>query len=419
MSWRPRLRLSHDNRRIFYGMAFGEGAFGIYQTLWPLYIAELGATPPQVGVVMGVVGISRLFTLIPSGILADHIPPRAIMVVGRTLTALGMLLFAVANSWWQLILFGLVISAGAIAFPTILSTIAAGAGEGPDRTRVFTLINTVAPSTGLLITPALGGLIAATISLRAVFIVAGVFAAGAALSFSTITPKPPPSKAESSANYRTTLANRSIMSILLMEMVAIFALSVGIALVPNYLQDVHHVSDGVIGVFGSIGAAGSISLGLIIHRIRRFQQPFNALFLSIGSVAVALLLLSVSGSTVIFALAYLLRGGFFVTWTLFEAALSVVTPAHLRSRTYALAEIMSGAGFAIGPFMSGWLYAVKPAMPLYAGLALTIAILMCIPLAQRRFIRGTTAVMFRAANGDPVVDQVVGEDTGGADPRQE
>ncbi len=86
MGWRLRLKLSHDNRRIFYGMAFGEGAFGIYQTLWPLYIAALGATPPQVGFVMGIVGVSRLFTLIPSGILADHIPPRAIMVTGRTLT---------------------------------------------------------------------------------------------------------------------------------------------------------------------------------------------------------------------------------------------------------------------------------------------------------------------------------------------
>ncbi len=400
MRWRPRLRLSHDNRRIFYGMAFGEGAFGIYQTLWPLYIAALGASPPQVGFVMGLVGISRLFTLIPSGILADHISPRSIMVTGRALTALGMLLFAIANSWWQLIPFGLVISAGAVAFPTILSTIAAGAGEGPNRTRVFTLINTVAPSTGLLITPALGGLIAATISLRAVFVVAGVFAAGAAISFATLTPRPAPSKEETRADYRAAVADRSILTILIFEMVAIFALSVGIALVPNYLQDVHHVSDGVIGVFGSVGALGSISLGLIIHRIRRFQQPFNALILSIGAVACALLLLIVSGSTVVFGLAYLLRGGFFVTWTLFEAALSVVTPAHLRSRTYALAEIMSGAGYSVGPFISGWLYAVKPSLPLYAGLVLTMALLVSIPIGQRFFISGTSAAIASAVNDD-------------------
>ncbi len=404
MSWRPRLRLSHDNRRIFYGMAFGEGAFGIYQTLWPLYIAALGASPPEVGFVMGLVGISRLFTLIPSGILADHIPPRAIMVTGRALTALGMLLFAIANSWWQLIPFGLVISAGAVAFPTILSMIAAGAGEGPNRTRVFTLINTVAPSTGLLITPALGGLIAATISLRAVFVVAGVFAAAAAISFSTITPRPTPSKTETKADYRAAVADRSILTILIFEMIAIFALSVGIALVPNYLQDVHHVSDGVIGVFGSVGALGSISLGLIIHRIRRFQQPFNALMLSIGSVACALLLLIVSGSTMVFGLAYLLRGGFFVTWTLFEAALSVVTPAHLRSRTYALAEIMSGAGYSVGPFISGWLYAVKPAMPLYAGLALTMTLLACIPIGQRFFMAGTSAAVHRAVNAEHTME---------------
>ena len=364
-------------------MAFGEGAFGIYQTLWPLYIAALGATPPQVGFVMGVVGVSRLFTLMPSGILADHLPPRRIMVMGRAATALGMLLMAFAQSWWQMIPMGLVLAAGSMAFPTILSTIAAGAGEGPDRTRVFTLINTVAPSSGLLLTPAIGGLIAATLNLRSVFVVSAVLAACAAAAFATITPRPPPEKSHANANYRTTLANRSIASILIFEMITIFALTVGTALVPNYLQDAEHVSAGMIGLFGSIGAAGSITLGLLIHRIRRFQQPFTALLLSVGSVGGSLLLLIVGHSVWAFGFSYLLRGGFFVTWTLFEAALSLAAPPRLRSRAYALAEIMSGAGFSVGPFVSGWLYGIKPALPLYFGLALTAVIIACIPIAQR------------------------------------
>ncbi len=387
MRWRLRLRLSRDNRRIFYGMAFGEGAFGIYQTLWPLYIAALGASPPQVGFVMGVVGVSRLFTLMPSGILADHFPPRRIMVFGRFATALGMLLFAVAQSWWWLIPMGLVLSAGSMAFPTILSTIAAGAGEGPDRTRVFTLINTVAPSTGLLLTPAIGGLIAATLDLRAVFVVSSLLAACAALSFSTISPRPVPARTDTAANYRTTLSNRSISSILIMEMLTIFALTVGIALVPNYLQETRHISDGMIGLFGSIGAAGSISLGLIIHRVRRFQQPFDALLLSVSSVGGALVLLILGHSVLAFGFAYLMRGGFFVTWTLFEAALSVAAPVHLRSRAYALAEIMSGAGYSLGPFVSGWLYGIRPALPLYSGLALTLVILAAMPVAKRTMLR--------------------------------
>ena len=389
-------------------MAFGEGSFGIYQTLWPLYIAALGATPPQVGLVMGVVGFSRLLTLAPSGILADHFPPRRIMVLGRMLTALGMLLIAVAQSWWQLIPIGLVLSAGSMAFPTILSTIAAGAGDGPDRTRTFTLINTVAPSSGLLLTPAIGGLIAATINLRSVFVVASILAAGAVVSFSTISPRPAPSREESNADYRTTLANRSITSILLFEMTTIFALTVGLALVPNFLQETRHVSAGLIGLFGSIGAAGSITLGLLIHRIRRFQHPFNALLLSVGAVGGSLLLLILGRSTFAFAFSYLLRGGFFVTWTLFEAALSVVSPPRLRARAYALAEIMSGAGYSLGPFVSGWLYGVRPDLPLYFGLGLTIAILASIPLAKRVLRHAIVPAMNRSepANHAPRQDQL-------------
>ncbi len=400
MRWSPRLRLSHDNRRIFYGMAFGEGAFGMYQTLWPLYIAALGATPPQVGFVMGVVGVSRLFVLIPSGMVADRLPARWIMVGGRTLTALGMILFAIAQSWWMLIPFGLVMSLGSAAFPTILSTIAANAGEGPNRTRNFTLINTVAPSAGLLLTPAIGGLIAGTINLRSVFLASAVLAAGAAISFSTISPQPAPSRQDSNANYRTALSNRSISSILLFEMLTIFALTVGTALVPNYLQDTQHISTGMIGLFGSLGAAGSIALGLIIHRVRRFHHPFNALLLSVGSVGGSLLLLIGGHSTLAFGLAYLLTGGFFVTWTLFEAALSLVAPPRLRSRAYALAEIMSGAGYSLGPFISGWLYGIRPAFPLYAGLALTAGILVSIPLARRYLMTGTSQQMSQATSSD-------------------
>lgn len=51
--------------RLFAGSLLNEGAVGFFFTLWPLYIASLGASPPEIGLVIGISGILRLLFLLP------------------------------------------------------------------------------------------------------------------------------------------------------------------------------------------------------------------------------------------------------------------------------------------------------------------------------------------------------------------
>ena len=118
------LGLGRDNTRIFLGMIFNEGGLGIYQTLWPIYIASLGASPPQIGLVIGLLGLCRLVYLVPSGMLGDRIPPRTLIVSARLVAAFGTFLLGLAQSWWHLIPGVFIMSAGTIAFPALSSTIA-------------------------------------------------------------------------------------------------------------------------------------------------------------------------------------------------------------------------------------------------------------------------------------------------------
>src|SRR5690606_19387157 len=163
-------------------MIFNEGGLGIYQTLWPIYIASLGASPAQIGLVIGLLGLCRLVFLIPSGMLGDRIPARTLIVAGRLMAAFGALLLGLAQSWGHLIPGVFIMAGGTIAFPALSNTIAERAGTGWARTRAFTLIYTVGPSIAFLITPTLGGFIAQHAGLRTLlFISAGLTAIGGAI----------------------------------------------------------------------------------------------------------------------------------------------------------------------------------------------------------------------------------------------
>ncbi len=364
-------------------MSFNEGAFGVYQNLWPLYIAALGANPAQIGVVMGLSGVLRLFGLMPSGMVSDRVPPRRLIVVARSLTATSMFLYGIAQSWWQLIPMSVIMAFGNIAFPSISSTIAEVAGPGRQRTRAFTLIYTVGPACALLVTPMLGGLVADVISLRAIFFVAAAFTSGAVFFFSRITPRPIQHHAGPPVTYRATLRQRPILLLCLLEMATVFTLTLGVTLAPNYLQDVHGLNTGTIGVLGSASALGTIGIWLISSRVRPFDQPLMAIGLATASVAGTLGLLAIGHSIILFALAYILRGGYTVAWSLFAAALGEVADERHRPRAFALAEIMGGTGFALAPFAAGWLYEIKPVTPLIAGFVLIVPLLLAFQFIHR------------------------------------
>ncbi len=380
---RPSLGLSRDNTRIFVAMSFNEGAFGVYQTLWPLYIAALGANPAQIGVVLGLMGVLRLFALMPSGIAGDRISPRRLIVGARSMTAISMFLYGIAVSWWQLIPMGMIMAVGNIAFPSISSTIAEAAGHSRQRTRAFTLIYTVGPAFALLLTPTIGGIVADLLGLRAIFFVAAAFTAAAVTAFSTITPRPIQQHSGPPLTYRSTLSLRPVLLLCLLEMATLFILTLGVTLTPNFLQDVRGVGTGTIGILGSASAIGSIGIWLIISRVRPFDQPLMAIGLSIASVAGTLGILVFGKSMIFFAIAYILRGGYPVAWSLFSAAFGEVVDERYRQRAFALAEITGGTGYALAPFAAGWLYEIKPVTPLIVGFLLIIPLLLSVQLIQR------------------------------------
>lgn len=375
--------LGRENGVAFWAVALMEASYSTYSLLWPLYIAQLGADPARVGVIIGVQGLLRLVFLAPSGALVDRLPPVRLIVLARSLHVVGLLLAVAMPAWWLLFVPLVFICAATAGFPAI-SAVIAGAAGGRDQARAFTLIYTVGPAVAAIVAPTLGGKAAELVSLRAALLVGAALSAGSIVVFSRLARRPRPAHQASPPSYREALAHRPLRHVCLLELATLLILTTGITLVPNYLHDVHGLTFDLIGQLGSVAAVGSILLSVAVTRLPPLRQPLLGVTVSTGAATLFFGGLLVAGSLPLFALAFLLRGGYMVAWSLYSAALGKVAPPRLHGRAFALGEIFSGIGWAVAPFLAGPLYEWRPAAPLVVALAAGVPLVAVLWLAARR-----------------------------------
>ncbi len=386
---RWQLGLGRENGLVCWAMLFLEASFTSYFLLLPLYIAQLGANPTQVGLVIGVWGFLRLLFLTPSGLLVDRLPPVRLILWSRALGIVGLVIAAALPVWWLLPIALVFMACGNVAFPA-LSAVIAGAASEEGRARAFTAIYTVMPAIATIVAPTLSGAVAEVFSLRASLLLGAAFSAVSIGFFARLTPQPPPARDEHPASYRETLAHRPIRTLCLLQLGTLLVLTTGTTLVPNFLREVHNLPVDRIGQLGSVAAVGSVLLGLLFGRLRPFKQPLLGITVATALSAAAFAVLLVAGDLPLFALAFLLRGGYMVAWSLFAASLGNLAPPRLYGRAFALGEICAVLGLAVAPFLAGPLYGWRPAAPLVVALAASlplVALLAFLTYRERRAAR--------------------------------
>lgn len=375
---RLRLGLERDNKRIFWAGFFDEGAAGIYLTILPLYIAALSASPGQIGMVLGIAGMTRIAMLTMSSYITDRVPPRQLIVLTRGLGIIGLAMLGLSTTWWFSLIGLIVVGTTIVSWPTISSIIAEDSRQGRQRMRAFTMIYTIAPSAAMLMAPAGGGLVAESFGFEAVFVLAGALKFAAMGIYSDIQERDVPKHVGYQGSLLDVGKHHPVRMVCLFMFSTIFILTMAIILAPNYLQDVHAVSLSSIGWLGSISAVGSILLGVALNRISFLQKPQVILMVAVGAVGIALLILLVGNVFWLFGLAYFLRGGYFVAWSLFYALLAEVTPSWLRTRVYVVAEILGEAGYSLAPFVAGVMFGILPALPVIAGMIAIVPLMVAL-----------------------------------------
>jgi MFS family permease len=371
---------------VFWAMIGIEATFGAYVGIWPLWIEALGAPVTVVGLVLGSSGLFRLLMLAPSAALADRIEPRTLILVARSITALGLISAALATHWTQLAPMVIGGAVGEIAFPLTQSHLASHAGE--QRVRAFTLVFNVGPAVAFGLAPLISGALIARFDMRAAFVFAAICTLFSLYFFSRISRRPPHDQAtrRSGSSYPEALAQPGVKPLIGLQFATIFALSLGISLLPTFLADERGISPALVAIMGGIGSTGAVLFGLILARNRWLQRhPLVGVAVGIGMVMTALTVVLSTHLVWLIALAFIGRGGLWSAWGLYVAVLSeVVQNDRVRPRVFTLSEMFGGAAFSTGPVVSGQLYALRAEGPLLASLATSAALIPILFFAQGR-----------------------------------
>lgn len=379
------LGLGREIGFLFWAMVSLEAAYGAYSGIWPLWIQHLGAPVSVVGLVLGAAGLMRLITLAPSAALAERIDPRRIIIVARCFAAAGLVTAALATNWTQLWFMIVATAIGEVAFPLTQAHLAARAGE--NRVRAFTLVFNVGPAVAFGLAPVIAGVLIARFGMQAALFLGVAFGLCSIAFFAGLHPAPPaaPEPGVARVTYREALAQPGVARLLALQFATIFSLSLGISLLPNFLADQRGIPASVVAVLAGIGSAGSVVYGVIIARSKRLQS------LPMAGVAVGALLvvvtLSVSLATAFvpaIVVAFLGRGGLWSAWGLFIAALGeIVHSERHRPRAFTLSEMVGGTAFFSAPILSGFLYEIRPSLPMLVSMALAVALVPVLLFNQR------------------------------------
>src|SRR5262245_3112367 len=100
---RPWASLGRDPRWLYLGRVLWGFGIALYLYIQPLYIASLGATPDQIGLVLGGSGLAVILLYVPIGLWADRRGRKPVMVAGWGLGAAATLAIALAPDWRWLI----------------------------------------------------------------------------------------------------------------------------------------------------------------------------------------------------------------------------------------------------------------------------------------------------------------------------
>ena len=389
MRWQWHFGLGRELGYAFWALTFFEAVLGAYAPIWPLWIERLGAPISVVGLVLASAGIVRPFVLGPGAALTDRFNTRNVLIACRCASICGLVIAAFAGTWQILFVTVALNAFGELVFPTIHAYVADHAGDDP--VHAFNMTITIGPAAGLIVTPLISGLIIAWGGIEAAFLFSA-FLTLCALGFVSrmdfSSTRASLAGSDERVTYRKALQHQGIRSLIVLHGATIAALAIGVALIPNFLEDERGISPSTIAILSSGAALGTVAFGVISSRNRILRQsPVFAAAIATILVVLGFVIFGTQGALPLIAIAYVLRGGVFSAWALFLAAMGKVAPVDLRSRGFTVMEIIGGGAMSFGPIVASQLWNISPTSPLFVAACLGAVMATIMILFHRREAR--------------------------------
>jgi phosphoglycolate phosphatase len=373
--------LNRDQRLMLVAtMLWGFGQ-SLFWYLQPLYVAELGATPAQIGLVLGSGGLVVTLLYIPIGLWADRRGRKPVILAGWTVGALATYAMAAAPDWRWLLPGVAAYLLSSFAMPAFYAYVAASEQEG-ELDRLFALLATTA-ALGSIVAPAVGGWIGFHYGLRMVYLTAAVVFTLSCFTIWSISSQAAPSRTATSGA-RRLMRHRPFVWQIVFILLLFFAIDLGQVLLPNFLEDVRGLTVDQIGLLGTLGSGGIVALTLLVSRMSTERRTPLVLAQALALFAAVIWL--VSGSFYLIGLAFLVHGSNRVARPIMMGRLARTLTPQLMSFGYGFQETAMRFGSALAPWVAGILYAANPTYPLLGGivaLCLTLLLSWLLPSGLR------------------------------------
>jgi MFS family permease len=328
----------------------GEGMFYFFQ---PLYLQKLGASPVEIGAILGGVGVSMSLAHIPAGYLADRIGRKQVLIAGWLIGLSSAWIMALAPTLLVFTIGLLTFSSTTFVLAPLYSYITAARGK-LSIGRTITLIS-ASYNTGAVLGPIIGGQVGDQVGLRQVYFISACIFIISTLMVFFIRPQAVEARSTDRALHVLHFEKRYILYLSIVFL-AVFAMFLPQSLSSNFLQNERGLSLGQIGQLGAISSLGVVVLSLVLG-----QLDARLGFL-LGQAAVGLFAVLLWTGTGIpwFAAGYFLLGGNRTARSLASAHTREFVQQSNMGLAYGVTETVSAAAIILAAPLAGYLYSINP-----------------------------------------------------------
>lgn len=340
----------------------GEGLFFYFQ---PIYLEDLGASPIEIGAILGGFGLAMTVSHLPAGYLADRIGRKPLLVAAWIFGMVATWIMALASSLPVFVIGILLYGTTMFVMSPLYSYLAVARGQ-LSVGRVITLISACFNS-GAVIGPWLGGQIGDRMGLRQAYFFAGILFVASTLVILFIRAQP--------IERTTAIKERTgwffsprYLAYLGAYFLAIFVTFLAQPLTPNFLSNQRGLTLAQVGALYSVASIGVVILSLILG-----AMPARRGFL-LGQAAVACfaMVLWLRFGPLWYLIGFFLLGGYKTARSLGSAQMRELAPQEKIGLAFGISETLGGTAVILAPLLAGYLYDRNPSWvyPLSAGMIL-------------------------------------------------
>jgi MFS family permease len=398
--------MSRDIKLVTLALFLWGCGEGLFVYILPLYMEQLGATPQEVGAVLGLAAFLAACSFIPGGMLADRFDAKKIMVWGWAMGAAASLGMGLAPTWQVFIPWILIYNISAYCIPAINTYIAEASGDIPlEHTITVTFAGYAA---GSIVSPFVGGRLAEALGTSSLFIIGAAFFAVSffiALTVRSHAAHLNYTKHRDQSLRRQIGGLRPLIPLYARLFFVFFAALIGTVLPANFLGTIGWAIGDVNSLGGTASALGAMVLSLALGRLgagrRRRGLLTGQLLVFLGMLV---FMLSTSAQRVLPIAGYFLIGAVPTLRELSNAQIAGQAKDHLRGTALGMNETVFALARSLAAVLAGTLFAINSRAPFMAALVL-IPIGMVL-VARLRPVAAPTDFVAMASTSNVIIETV-------------